>query len=351
MSKCNTLHFPWFLSALEIQREKGRLSTRAATVIFWIVVVEDLTPRRANKPNRLRRLVLSASPSNPKNTIMAQVEVPQIPPMEAILPTLQHTNPLPSILSHSSSIPPKLITQGAEALLYRTTYLIPQLACALKYRPSKPYRHAILDARLTRHRILSEARVLVKCRKEGVPVPAVYALDEAKGWIMMEWIDGEVVRIRLNEWIRLRKAAGAEEGVDDKELRDLMVRVGRAVGSLHKIGIVHGDLTTSNLMLRSNKAQMANGDGSGAGHGGAAKLLDGEIVLIDFGLASQNTQDEDRAVDLYVLERAFGSTHPRAENLFGEVLKAYGDSFRGANVVLKRLEDVRMRGRKRSMLG
>lgn len=191
----------------------------------------------------------------------------------------------------------------------------------------------------------------MKCRKEGVPVPAVYALDEAKGWIMMEWIDGEVVRIRLNEWIRLRKAAGTEEGVDDEELRELMARVGRAVGSLHKMGVVHGDLTTSNLMLRPNKSQTINGDRSERTHVGVEKLLDGEIVLIDFGLASQSTQDEDRAVDLYVLERAFGSTHPRAESLFGEVLKAYGESFRGANVVLKRLEDVRMRGRKRSMLG
>lgn len=282
---------------------------------------------------------------------MAQVEVPYIPTVEANPPPLQHSSQLPLILTHPSSTPAELVTQGAEALLYRTTYLTPQLACALKYRPSKPYRHAILDARLTRHRILSEARVLVKCRKEGVPVPAVYALDEVKGWIMMEWVDGEVVRIRLNEWIGLRKAAGTEEGVDDKELRDLMARVGRVVGSLHKMGIIHGDLTTSNLMLRTQKPLLTNGDGSETGHGETAKLLEGEVVLIDFGLASQSTQDEDRAVDLYVLERAFGSTHPRAESLFGEVLKAYGESFRGANVVLKRLEDVRMRGRKRSMLG
>ena len=79
--------------------------------------------------------------------------------------------------------------------------------------------------------------------------------------------------------------------------------------------------------------------------------MDGEIILIDFGLASQSSADEDRAVDLYVLERAFGSTHPRAEGLFGEVLGEYGRSFKGAAVVLRRLEDVRMRGRKRSMLG
>lgn len=79
--------------------------------------------------------------------------------------------------------------------------------------------------------------------------------------------------------------------------------------------------------------------------------LEGEIVLIDFGLATQSVHDEDKAVDLYVLERAFGSTHPEIEESFQEVLKAYGESYKGAKVVLKRLEEVRMRGRKKSMIG
>ena len=131
-----------------------------------------------------------------------------------------------------------------------------------------------------------------------------------------------------------------------QHLLGLMGRVGSAVGRMHGVGVVHGDLTTSNLMLRPRRKEGATGDvvvevGD----------LDGDIILIDFGLASQSTQDEDRAVDLYVLERAFGSTHPKAEGLFKEVLSAYGKSFKGANVVLKKLEEVRMRGRKRSMLG
>ena len=248
--------------------------------------------------------------------------------------------PLPPILQ-TPSAPATLITQGAEALLFRSTYLIPSLPCALKYRPPKPYRHPTLDLRLTKHRILSEARVLAKCRREGVPVPGVYALDEAAGWLMIEWVEGEIVRKRLNEWLKRRAAEGEREGVEDGELVGLMRRIGSAVGRMHGVGVVHGDLTTSNLMLRPMSTEGVNGE----------RLLDGEIVLIDFGLASQSTQDEDRAVDLYVLERAFGSTHPRAESLFAGVLGAYGKSFKGANVVLKKLEEVRMRGRKRSMLG
>lgn len=249
--------------------------------------------------------------------------------------------PLPPILQRPSSVPAILIAQGAEALLFRSTYLLPSLPCALKYRPSKPYRHPTLDLRLTKHRILSEARVLTKCRREGVPVPGVYALDEGAGWMMIEWVDGEVVRIRLNEWLSRRAQEGVPEGVEDGELVGLMRRIGSAVGRMHGVGVVHGDLTTSNLMLRPVPAEGVNGEG----------MLDGEIVLIDFGLASQSTQDEDRAVDLYVLERAFGSTHSKAESLFTEVLGAYEKSFKGANIVLKKLEEVRMRGRKRSMLG
>lgn len=209
-------------------------------------------------------------------------------------------------------------------------------------------------------------------------MPGVYALDEKKGWIMMEWIDGEVVRIRINEWIKERKESRTGRGLkrereedegegnveenegvvvkengkatdeeqDNTALLDLLHRIGTAVGRLHSIGVVHGDLTTSNLMLRPSPSTSPPSLSSSP-----STTLQGEVILIDFGLASQSSADEDRAVDLYVLERAFGSTHPSVEGLFGEVLKGYGKSFGGAKVVLRKLEDVRMRGRKKSMIG
>lgn len=261
--------------------------------------------------------------------------------------------PPPRVLTHPATTPPTLITQGAEGLLYRTTYLHASLPCALKYRPSKPYRHPLLDARLTRQRILAEARILAKCRREGVPVPAVYCVDEAGGWLMMEWVEGQPVRVGVNAWLgnkseeevvntsrREEKEGGGGGG--NEELVELMRRVGSAVGRLHAAGVVHGDLTTSNMMLRPSSP---GGDDDSGG------VLEGEIVIIDFGLASQGTHEEDRAVDLYVLERAFLSTHPRAEKLFGEVLEGYREAFKGAKPVLRKLEDVRMRGRKRSMIG
>lgn len=165
-------------------------------------------------------------------------------------------------------------------------------------------------------------------------MPAVWAVDWEEGWSLVEWIEGGTVK----EWIRRNDGRGVG-------LEELLGKMGRAVGKLHAAGVVHGDLTTSNMMLRptqnsQNNQEQGNGD-----------IADAEIVLIDFGLATQAVQEEDRAVDLYVLERAFGSTHPKEEGLFGLVLEAYGGSYKGAKSTLRRLEDVRMRGRKKSMIG
>ena len=268
--------------------------------------------------------------------------------------------------------------------------------------------------------------MLVKCRREGVTVPAVLAADWEAGWVGLEWIEGGTVRGVLDGWVgRLEGESGAgdggERGGEGREedaggearrgLYDLMARVGRAVGRMHEIGVCHGDLTTSNLMLRPPRGAGGGEEGvadalgkdeptedelerrereavrasPAAGRGtvsaqreaaitdtstaplappsapssappssavpAAPTSLAGDIVLIDFGLATQSSHDEDRAVDLYVLERAFAATHPAAKPLFREVLRVYADSYRGAKVVLKRLEDVRMRGRKKSMLG
>ena len=176
----------------------------------------------------------------------------------------------------------------------------------------------------------------------------MYALDADAGWLSLEWVEGVVVREVLRTWYKNKSESEKAMDREDGAVNDLLTRVGNAVGALHRVGIVHGDLTTSNMMLRPRgrgRDLVISGGSQGE------EEMDGEIVLIDFGLASQSLLDEDRAVDLYVLERAFGSTHPGAESSFWKVLEAYGQSYKGANVVIKKLEDVRMRGRKRSMIG
>lgn len=209
----------------------------------------------------------------------------------------------------------------------------------------------------------------MKLLREGVPVPGVLSVDwnfearngtseNAGAWLLMEWIDGPVVRQAVNrweKWVKYQELNGGG-GIGDEikraeaEICAFLRKVGRVVGSLHKAGVIHGDLTTSNLMLKKDTGYTPITDASTSA-APEKPDLNGEIVLIDFGLASQSVQNEDRAVDLYVLERAFGSSHPRTEAFFEEIIKGYETSFKGASTVLTVLKKVRMRGRKRSMIG
>jgi len=110
--------------------------------------------------------------------------------------------------------------------------------------------------------------------------------------IVMEWIQGPSIR----QWL--------EQHNEEIELVTQVMRlIGTSIGGLHAANVYHGDLTTSNLILRET----------------AGKL---EVVLIDFGLGSVSTSEEDMAVDLYVLERAFASTHPKSEGLVSSCLKS-----------------------------
>lgn len=240
-------------------------------------------------------------------------------------------------------------------------------------------------------------------KRNGVNVPGVIGADWDAGWLVLEYVEGSTVRGVLDKWAErihdgenLQKEKGKDgqkgeetgTGRGEEDMLDLMRRVGREVGKLHELGVCHGDLTTSNLMLRTpslnntfdndgvkpeQQPQIQTGRQTVSTLREAAisgeeprepppppstqtppsppQSLKGDIFLIDFGLTTASIQDEDKAVDLYVLERAFSATHPAAEPLFQEVLKAYGESYKGGRGVLKRLEGVRLRGRKRSMLG
>ena len=116
-------------------------------------------------------------------------------------------------------------------------------------------------------------------------------------------------------------------------LTPLAAKIGNLLGQMHQKGIIHGDLTTSNMLLR-----------------GPPEKLD--MVLIDFGLSYQDNVAEDKGVDLYVMERAILSTHPNTEPLFETLLNSYKASYGvGSNEVIKKLDEVRMRGRKRTMVG
>ncbi|KAG8785246.1 serine/threonine-protein kinase bud32 [Ceratobasidium sp. 428] len=238
----------------------------------------------------------------------------------------------------------QLIAQGAEAKVYKAT--LAESPILLKHRFTKTYRHGTLDASLTKQRVSGEARALLRCLKYGVSVPGIRFVHADSGVLGIEWIEGLSVRKVLGGG-----AEGEEEGeeADDEELEDLsalketyglegerlMELIGTEIAKMHRGDIIHGDLTTSNMMLRKNKGREET-----------------ELVLIDFGLSYNSLLVEDKAVDLYVLERAFSSTHPDSEGMFSQVLQSYEKVSGPAwKAVKRRLDDVRLRGRKRSMVG
>lgn len=199
--------------------------------------------------------------------------------------------------------------------------------------------------RRSRHwKIPQELRGLLKARKLGVQVPTVYFVDLDTSRIVLERVQG----VQLKHFIR--DAAG-----DEKAVLSVLQKVGDRISRLHAGGLVHGDLTTSNIIVTGEST---------------AALP----VFIDFGLAQQSTLDEDKAVDLYVLERAFTSAHAEEEDkkgdpgagsgncagkdasssnpMFQAVLEGYrGVGGKAATAVLRRLDAVRLRGRKRTMVG
>ncbi|KAK7064828.1 Bud32 protein kinase [Favolaschia claudopus] len=238
-----------------------------------------------------------------------------------------------------------LISQGAEAKVYKANLTSDPSdpPVLLKHRFRKGYRHPTLDASLTRTRVSAEARALLKCLRAGVHVPGVRMVDVSEGVLAIEWIHGQSVR-------KLLPGGGEEEpepepgSVESLEeygtpVDALMQLIGQEIAKMHLADVIHGDLTTSNMMLRHPSSFDPQRPTT-------------ELVLIDFGLSFHSSLVEDKAVDLYVLERAFSSTHPESEPLFASVLKAYEEAMgKDWTPIKRRLDDVRLRGRKRSMVG
>jgi len=207
----------------------------------------------------------------------------------------------------------------------------------VKERFGKQYRHPDLDRKLTKQRQAPEVKCLERVRKAGVATPQVYHVDNEQYRLYMEFIDGLTTRDYIFSLDLQREA-------DQKRAAELADAMGRAIGTVHASGVVHGDLTTSNMMLRRPD--------KGSFEDTPASQL--QLVMIDFGLAFISPSVENRAVDLYVLEKAFLSTHPKSEEMFQRVLVAY-ESAKSSKLdtkkVLEHLEEVRKRGRKRDMTG
>lgn len=207
---------------------------------------------------------------------------------------------------------PAILSIGAEATLEKVK--VGTQTLLKKTRVPKGYRNAHLDARLRKERTTSEARLLHEAKKCGVRTPLLYAADSHEHALYIEFIPGE----RLKHFL-LKKNA-------EKDKAHYCVAFGKMIAQLHAHGLVHGDLTTSNVLVHQAK--------------GAKKL--GELVLIDFGLAFHSKKLEDLAVDLVNLKKTYSGTHPDYEKGWDVIQDAYVKNG-GKKAVLKKMEEVERR--------
>jgi TP53 regulating kinase-like protein len=204
-----------------------------------------------------------------------------------------------------------LIKKGAEANLFFGEWNGKKVIA--KQRLPKKYRPPELDLRIRRYRTTHEPQLMHEAKRAGVPTPTIFLVDVENNTIIMEHIEGKQVKQIL-------------ELVSQQQRQDLCSQIGGLVADLHKYGLVHGDLTTSNMIVGN----------------------DGRVFFVDFGLGDKTTELEAQGVDLHLLKRALQSTHfHHAEECFTQVLKGYALEL-GAekeNRICQKIKEIEKRGR------
>jgi TP53 regulating kinase-like protein len=206
---------------------------------------------------------------------------------------------------------PRLIKKGAEASLYLADWH--GRTVILKRRLPKKYRPSRLDEQIRTYRTTHEPQLIHEAKKAGVPTPTIFLVDLKNATIIMKFIEGKQVKQLLNE-------------VTKSERQQLCIKIGELIGKLHGYGIIHGDLTTSNMILDS----------------------EGKIFFVDFGLGEKTKELEARGVDLHLMKRALQSTHFRfSEECFEAVTRGYSKvlSTEVVKNVLDKVKEIEKRGR------
>ena len=161
----------------------------------------------------------------------------------------------------------KILKKGDEADVYVSSWNGKK--SILKIRKEKKYRNTSLDTRIRKQRTIREAHLISDVKSFGISTPLIHFVDYKKFSIYMQYVDGKLIR-----------------DMDEKSIPKLCLQVGKIVGKLHKNGIMHGDLTTSNFISTKKN-----------------------LFLIDFGLANRTEKPDDHAVDLRLFKEILNSAH------------------------------------------
>ena len=203
-------------------------------------------------------------------------------------------------------LPDDLIAKGAESNIVKSSYL--GRDAVLKNRVSKNYRILEIDNKIRKARTKLEAKLLSDVKKAGVVTPILYDVDLHDKTILMEEIKGDLVKDIINE--------------------DLAYEIGENIAKFHNLNIIHGDITSSNMMVNDEN----------------------QLVFIDFGLGRYSDLFEDKAVDLLVLKKSLQSIdYNTAIKIFDKVLEGYADEYNDDSLnreqIIKKINEIESRGR------
>lgn len=208
----------------------------------------------------------------------------------------------------------KLIHKGAEASLYIGRWFDKKVI--FKHRIPKKYRLEEIDNKIRIERTLNEGRALIKVKNYGINVPQVYEIDPQNATIIMRYIEGEKLKNIIDTLDTIKK---------EKFFKD----IGSMVAILHKNGHVHGDITTSNLIVSKKE----------------------KIFLIDFGLHEYSDTIEDKSVDLHLFKRVLISSHGNDYKFcFNAFLEGYRSEYEKEDLnegkyIIKNVDAIETRGR------
>jgi Kae1-associated kinase Bud32 len=244
----------------------------------------------------------------------------------------------------------KLIQQGAEAKIF----LDEKNNIVIKDRVSKSYRLPALDNKLTKQRTKAETKLLTKANKiVNTPLPEK---SKEHNKIIMPYVQGEKLSTSLNDF-----------PLEKQKL--IIKKVGEAIAKLHKEDIIHGDLTTSNMILVDEKdkdiindrgkdgANDHDNNSDNNNYKGKSKLITSHgrergnefsIFFIDFGLGYISKKVEDKAVDLHLLKQALEAKHfMHWKELYKEFQEAYSKENKDSQSIFERMTAIEKRGRYR----
>jgi N6-L-threonylcarbamoyladenine synthase/protein kinase Bud32 len=207
-----------------------------------------------------------------------------------------------------------IINEGAEAQIIQINS-----KTLKKVRVAKPYRISQIDDRLRKARNKREFKVLKKLFEENINVPEVFDVDEKEVSFTFEFIKGENLKYVLD--------------------KGLLFKAFDNIIKIHNLDVVHGDLTTLNMLVKDDKA-ISSADAQERNENEVSR-----VYLIDFGLSEFSIKVEDKAVDLNLFFNCIKNEHPELAIEKAKLIKMYCDKVSKGKEIVKRLENIEGRGR------